>query len=107
MVCLSSGESELTALVDGACEGIATRSKLYKCSLWTIVLCTDSSADLGFVKRKGASRRTRHVVTKVYVMQAWAMEPGQRILKVHGDSRQVADCLTKITTPRAAHRKAL
>ena len=26
------------------------------------------------------------------------MEPGQRILKVHGDSQQVADCLTKITT---------
>ena len=40
-------------------------------------------------------------------MQAWAMELGQRILKVHGDSQQVADCLTKITTPRAAHRKAL
>ena len=29
------------------------------------------------------------------LMQAWAMEPGQRILKVHGDSQQVADCLTK------------
>ena len=38
---------------------------------------------------------------------SWAMEPGQSILKVHGDSHQVADCLTKITTPRAAHRKAL
>ena len=97
-VCLSSGESELMALVGGACEGIATRdqwSKLCKCSA------------LGFVKRKGASRRTRHVDTKVYFSQAWAMEPGQRILKIHGDSQQVADCLTKITTPRAAHRKAL
>ena len=72
-----------------------------------IVLCTDSSAALGLVKRTGASRRTRHVYTKVYFMQAWAMEPGQRILKVHGDSQQVADCLTKITTPRAAHRQAL
>ena len=39
------------ALVGGACEGIATRdqwSKLCKCSLGTIVLCTDSSAALGF-----------------------------------------------------------
>ena len=72
-----------------------------------IVLCTDSSAAVGFVKRKGASRRTRHVDTKVHFMQAWAMEPGQRILKVLGDSQQVADCLTKIVTPRAAHRKAL
>ena len=45
--------------------------------------------------RKGASRRTRHVDTKVYFMQAWAMELGQRILKVHGDSQQVADWRTK------------
>ena len=106
MVCLSSGESELMALVGGACEGIAMRdqwSKLCKCSPGTIVLCTDSPAALLFVKRKGASRRK----TKVYFMQAWTMEPGQRILKVHGDSQQVADCLTKIMTPRAAHRKPL
>ena len=109
MVCLSSGESELMALVGGACEGIATRDqwrKYCKCSPGTIVLCTDSSAALGFVKRKGTSRRTRHMDTKAYFKQAWAMEPGQRILKTHGDSQQVADCLTKITT-RAAHRKAL
>ena len=110
MVCLSSGESELLALVGGACEGIATRgqwSKLCNCSPGTIVLCTDSSAALGFVKRKGASRRTRHRDTKVFFMQAWAMEPGQRFLTVHGNSQQVADCLTKIMTPQAAHRRAL
>ena len=78
MVCLSSGDSELMALVGGACEGYTTRdqwSKLCNCSPGAIVLCTDSSAALGFVKRKGASRRTRHVDTKVYFMQAWAMEP--------------------------------
>ena len=110
LVCLSSGESELMALVGGACEGIATRdqwSKMCNCSPGTIVLCSDSSAALGFVKRKGASRRTRHVDTKIYFMQAWAMEPGQRILKVHGDSQQIADCLTKIMTPKTEHRKAL
>ena len=67
LVCLISGESELMALVGGACEGIAMRdqrSKLCKCSPGTIVLYTDSSAALGFVKRKGASRRTRQVDTK-------------------------------------------
>ena len=68
-------------------------------TLWN---AEDSSAALGFVKRKGASRRTRHVDTKVYFMQTWAMEPGQRILKVH-----VADCLPKIMAPQAAHRRAL
>ena len=110
MVCLSSGESELMALIAGACEGIATReqwSKMCNCSLGTTVLCMDSSAALGFVKRKGASRRTRDVDTNVYFMQAWEMEPGQRIPTVHGDSQQVAGCLTKIMTPRAAHRRAL
>ena len=110
MVCLSSGEAELMALVGGACEGIATRDQWSKqCffSLGTIVLCTDSSAALGFVERKGASRRTRHVDTKVYFLQGWAMEPGQRILKVHGNSQQVAGCLTNIMTPQAAHRRAL
>ena len=110
LVCLSSGESQLVALVGGTCEGIAARdqwSKMCNCSPGMIVQCTDSSAALGFVKRKGASRRTRHADTKVYFLQAWAMEPEQRILKVHGDSQQVADCLTKIMTPRAAHRRAL
>ena len=100
----------MMALVGGTCEGIATRdqwSKLCMCSPGMIVLCIDSSAALGFVKRKGASRRTRYVDTNVYFMQVWAMEPGQRVLKVHGDSQQVADYLTQILTPRAAHRKAL
>ena len=111
MVCSSSAESELMALmIGGACERTATKdhwNKMCNCSPGAIVLCTDSSATLGFVKRKGASRRTRHVNTKVYFMQAWAMELGQRILKVHGDSQQVADCLTKIMTPQGAHRRAL
>ena len=110
MVCFSSSEPELMARVGGACEGIATRdqwSKMCNCSPGTIVLCTDSSAALGLVKRKGPSRRTRHVDTKIYFVQAWAMEPGQRILKAHGDSQQVADCRTGIMTPQAAHRRAL
>ena len=62
IICLSSGESELMALVGGACEGIATRDQWSKmCNQLlkgAIVLCTDSSAALGFVKRKGASRST-------------------------------------------------
>ena len=76
------------------------------CSAATVLLCTESSAALGFVKRKGASRRTRHVDTKMYFMEAWALEPGQRILKVHGNSQQIAHCLTKVMTPQAEHRAA-
>ena len=89
-ICLSSREPELMALVGGACEGIATRdhwSKMCGCANGTTVLCTDTSAALGFVKSKGASR---HVDTNIYFMQAWAMEPGQRMLQVHVDSQQIA-----------------
>ena len=39
---------------------------------------THSSAAPGFVKSKGASRRTWYVDTKIYFTQAWTMEPGQR-----------------------------
>ena len=39
-------------------------------------------------------------------MQAWTMEPGQRVLKLHGNSQPVADCFTKIMTPQAAYRRA-
>ena len=49
---------------------------------------------------------SRHLDTKVHLMLDWAMEPGQRFLNVHSDSQQVVDCLTKITTLRAADRKA-
>ena len=58
-----------------------------------------------FVKRNGASRRARHVDTKI--MPAWVMERGQRILNVHGNSPQIAGCFTKIMTLQAAHREAL
>ena len=55
--CLSSGESELMALVGGACEGYRNKRPMEQdvqlFSSGTIVLCTDSAAALGFVKRKG------------------------------------------------------
>ena len=45
IVCLSCGESELMALVGGACEGIATRntwSNMCNCSPGTIVLTRET-----------------------------------------------------------------
>ena len=35
-------------------------------------------------------RETQGCESTVHFVQAWAMELGQRILKVHGDSQQVA-----------------
>ena len=34
------------------------------------------------------------------------MEPGQRVLKVFGDSQQIADFPTKVMTLKIAHRRA-
>ena len=71
MVCLSCGELELMALVGGACEKFATTdqwSKMCNCSLGTVLLRTDSSAALGLVKRKGASRRTRHMDKNISIV---------------------------------------
>ena len=55
MVCLSSGESELMALVGSACEGMATRdqqSKMSRCSAGTVVFCTDSEGPTPTPRRK-------------------------------------------------------
>ena len=65
------------ALVGGACEGNATRdqwSKNVQLLTWNDCVVHGQLSSSGI--REGASRRTRHVDTKVYFMQAWAMEPG-------------------------------
>ena len=76
--------------------------------IWNACLVHGQRSSAGIREAQGCkSPHTRHVDTKVYFMQAWAMEPEQRILKVHGDSQQVAECFTKIMTPQADHRRAL
>ena len=78
MVCLSSGESELMALQMLTWDDCAVHGQL---------------SSSGICETKGVrAGALAHVDTKVHFMQAWAMEPGQCILKVHGDSQQVADC---------------
>ena len=109
MVCLSSGESELMALVGGACEGIATRDqwrKLCKCSPGTIVLCTDSSAALGFVETQG--HKSMHSPRGHEGLFYPNLGDGTWSTHLEGAWRQSPSrCLTKIMSPRAAHRKAL
>ena len=86
-------ESELMALVDGACGGTAVRDqwcKMCNCSARAFVLCTDSSAALGFVKRKGASRRTRHVGTKDLLRASLGI--GTWTAYLEGARQQSTDC---------------
>ena len=63
MVCLSSGESELMALVGESLPGYRNKRPMEQ----TVQMLTwDDCAVYRQLKRKGASRRTRHVDTKVY-----------------------------------------
>ena len=99
MVCLSSGksfQSELMALIGGACECIATRdqwSKLCKCSVHGQL----SSSWICEMQGMRVGALVTWTQRSILCMPGrW--NAGQRILKRHGDSQQVADCTTKITT---------
>ena len=97
MVCLSSGESELMALVGGACEGIATKnqwSKMCNCSLGKDCAVHGQLSSSGVRETQGCE--STHSPRGHEGPLHAGLGPGQRILKVHGDSQQVADSLTKI-----------
>ena len=59
------------------------------------ILCCDSSAALGMIKRKGSTRKTRHIELKAFFRQQWCARPEVRLVQV-GTSEVLADCLTKI-----------
>ena len=85
MICLSSGESELMALVGGACQGIATRdqrSKTGGCANGTIVLCTDSSAALGKVHAS-----LGHGAWSTHSEGTWSQSTDRRLSKDHDASK--------------------
>ena len=113
VVVLSSAEAELAAVTAGACEGIGIREQwgfvnfaLPPAALPALILGTDSSSGLCFIKRKGSTRRTRHLDTKVYFLQALACRQGSRFVKVLG-AEQWVDCLTKVMSVPASHAVAL
>ena len=59
------------------------------------ILCCDSSAALAMIKRKGSTRKTRHIELKAFFLQQWSARPEERLVQV-GTSEMLADCLTKI-----------
>ena len=66
---------------------------------WT--LCCDSSAALGMIKRKGSTRKTRHIELKAFFLEQWNARPEVRLVQVE-TSEMLADCLTKIqSTPNS------
>ena len=95
MVCLRSGESELMALVGGACMGIYNvRPMEQDVQLLTWDDCFMHGQRSGSGIRETQGCGVDALATSI-LLQASALEPGQRILKVHGDCQQVADYLTK------------
>ena len=83
------------ALVGGACEGIAARDQLCQmcgCANDKIVSCTVSPAALGFCEEHGSKSADTTCGHKDHASMGHGA--GQRILNLHGNSQQIADCLT-------------
>ena len=44
------------------------------------ILCCDSSAALGMIKRKGSTRKMRHIELKAFFLQQWSARPEVRLV---------------------------
>ena len=114
-VSLSSGESEIAAVVDGAVLGLGflnlAQELLRGVGETTgeqlgLVLCNDSSCAISVIRRRGAGRRTRHLMVKVFYLQGLARMEHVTVLKA-GTSLMFADMATKVGNWGANHFAAL
>ena len=117
-IVLSSGEAELVAALSGPCEGMSLRQQRnwllkFGCNAEEMndttqqILCCDSSAALGMMRRKGSTRKTRHIELKAFFLQQWSARPGVRLVQVV-TREMLADCLTKRqSTPNSVHLSRL
>ena len=108
-VALSSGESELCAAVAGTVEGLGLRQlagSIVSQGHRHLIVGIDSTAALGVIKRKGASRRTRHIEVRGFFLQDVLRRDGHKAVKI-SSQEMLADCLTKICNPPEEHLKKL
>ena len=95
-IALSSGEAELVAALSGACEGMGLRqqaelvAKVWKQCRGDVltsqkIQCCDSSAGVSMVKRKGSTRKTRHIELKAFFLQQLCARPEVRLVQVRTD----------------------
>ena len=69
-------------------------------------LCCNSSAALDMIKRKGSTRKTRHIELKAFFLQLWSARPEVRLVQVW-TSEVLAECLIKIvSTPNMIQIRA-
>ena len=101
-IALSSGEAELVAALSRACESMGLRQQWnwllkFECNAKETnettrqILCCDSSAALGMIKRKGSTRKTRHIELKVSFYNG-----GVRDLKRDSFRQERARCLLTV-----------
>ena len=92
-IALSSGEAELVAALSGACEGLSLRQQWnwllkFGCNAEETsettqqIPCCDSSAAPGMIKRKGSTRKTRHIELKAFFLQQWSARAEVRLVQV-------------------------
>ena len=100
VVALSSAESELAALVLSTTEALGLRQLAHPIlcagsnSSPELIVASDSSAAISIVKRRGASRRVRHVEMRAFFLQDIFRRDESRLVKI-GTASNVADMLTK------------
>ena len=62
---------------------------------------------MGMIKRKGSTRKVRHIELKAFFLLQWSVRPEVRLVQVV-TSEMLADCLKKIqSTPNSVHLSRL
>ena len=118
-IALSSGEAELVAALSGACEGMGLRQQ------WTWprqfgsndemqtdaaqqILCCDSAAALGLIRREGWTHKTRHIELNAFLLATMERTTRSETCVQVGTSEMLGDCLTKIqSTQNSVHLSKL
>ena len=94
-MCLSSGESELAAVVRASAEGLVLRSILEDFGVKVrITIRSDATAAIGMVKRQGLGKVRHLAVADLWVQQRVKMK--ELTLLKHPGRENPADLLTKV-----------
>ena len=95
ILCLSSGESELAAVVKAAGEGLGLQAVLGDFGLaGEITIRSDATAAIGMVKRQGLGKVRHLAVSDLWVQQRVRL--GHLKLAKHPGLENPADLLTKV-----------
>ena len=95
ILCLSSGESELAAVVKAAAEGLGLQSILADFGFSTqITIKSDATAAIGMVKRQGLGKVRHLAVSDLWVQQRVRMKHFR--LEKYPGKENPADLLTKV-----------